>query len=229
MITKPCDRCQQVIEVQDNGAGARVECPHCGDMNIMPGVVAAVAAVAASPAPPTPSASAAAGRSRPEERGLPPDHGPEQRVRLVRPAWVRSRPIVFSLVVLVAAGGVLLGVIHLLSPVSVPVWLAVVSAIAAVAGIATLSWWWVMSLSAALEITNKRTVARKGLLSRSTSEVVHDNIRNVQVDQTFWERVWSVGSIGISSSGQDGIEIQMRHVPHPQELQQTIDLYRPLD
>lgn len=220
MISKPCDRCEHIIEVEDNRAGTRVECPQCGDMNIMPG---AASAPAASPGAP------AGGRVRPEDQGLPPDHGPEQRVRLVRPAWVRSRPILFSLVVLVASGGVLMGVIHLLSPVSVPVWLAIVSAIAAVGALATLTWWWVVSLSAALEITNKRTVARTGLLSRSTSEVVHDNIRNVQVDQTFWERVWSVGSIGISSSGQDGIEIQMQHVPHPQELQKTIDLYRPLD
>ena len=38
MITKPCDRCERIIEVEDNRAGTKVECPFCHDMNIMPGV-----------------------------------------------------------------------------------------------------------------------------------------------------------------------------------------------
>jgi hypothetical protein len=88
--------------------------------------------------------------------------------------------------------------------------------------------WKIKTLGAALEITNKRTVERRGLFSKATSEVVHDNIRNVQVDQTFWQRVWKVGALGLSSSGQDGIEIHMQHVPKPEEVRRIIDLYRPL-
>jgi hypothetical protein len=221
MISKPCDRCERLIEIEDNRAGTKVACPHCGDTNVMPGVKSDSAALDPAPAPDH--------RTRPQDQGHPPDHGPEQRVRLVRPAWVRSRPLSVAVMALLAAAGAVLGAIRLMNPASVPAWLAVVAALALLAGVAVLGWWWFLSLSAALEITNKRTVARRGLLSRSTSEVVHDNIRNVQVDQTFWERLWSVGTIGISSSGQDGIEIQMRNVPHPQELQKLIDLYRPLD
>lgn len=216
MITKPCDRCERIIEVEDNRAGTKVECPFCHDMNIMPGIK------------PTPAADPGT-RKRPEDQGLPPDHGPEMPVRMVRPAWVRSRPIAFFLVALLGAAGLVLGAIRLINAPSVPTWLAVIAVVALIAAIATLAWWWVQSLSAALEITNKRTVARVGLFSRSTSEVVHDNIRNVQVDQSFWDRIWNVGAIGISSSGQDGIEIQMKNVPKPQELQKLIDLYRPLD
>jgi len=214
MITKPCDRCERIIEVEDNRAGTRVECPHCHDMNIMPGVKSV-------PAP--------ANRKRPEDQGLPPDHGPEMPVRMVRPAWVRSRPLSFAGVVLLGSTGLVLGAIRLINAPSVPTWLAVLAVLAIIGALLTLAWWWVLSLSAALEVTNKRTVHRVGLFSRSTSEVVHDNIRNVQVDQSFWDRIWNVGAIGISSSGQDGIEIQMRHVPKPQELQKLIDLYRPLD
>ena len=216
MITKACDRCERIIEVEDNRAGTKVECPHCHDMNIMPSLKAAPDAVAGN-------------RKHPEDMGLPPDHGPEQPVRMVRPAWVRSRPLAFAGVVLLGSAGLVLGAIRLINAPSVPTWLAVLAVLAIIGALATLAWWWILSLSAALEITNKRTVARKGLFSRSTSEVVHDNIRNVQVDQSFWDRIWNVGAIGISSSGQDGIEIQMKNVPKPQELQKLIDLYRPLD
>jgi len=37
-----------------------------------------------------------------------------------------------------------------------------------------------------------------------------------------------VGSIGISSSGQDGIEIQLGDLKNPNDIRKTIDLYRPL-
>ncbi len=215
MITKPCDRCERTIEVEDNRAGAKVECPNCGDMNVMPD-----APVRTKPAGST---------KRPEDLGLPPDAGPEQQVMLVRPALFRSRPISFSLLTVLAATGIVLAAIHLISPNTVPQWLAIVSVLTVLGGGGVIAWWWIQCLSAALEITNKRTVSRNGLFSRSTSEVVHDNIRNVQVDQTFWERIWHVGTVGISSSGQDGIEIQMKKVPKPGELQRTIDLYRSLD
>jgi Bacterial PH domain len=222
MISKPCDRCDRIIEVDDDQAGTRVECPHCGDTNIMPGTPAADDATAAV------SASGDR-RRRPEDLGLPPDSGPEQPVMLVRPSLMRSRPVSFIAASLLGATGLVLAAIHLISPASVTLWVAIFAVLALIGALGLIAWWWVKTLSAGLEITNKRTVARRGLLSRSTSEVVHDNIRNVQVDQSFWERIWKVGSIGISSSGQDGIEIQMRKVPDPQKLRETIDLYRPLD
>jgi hypothetical protein len=215
MITKPCDRCERKIQVEDNRAGSKVECPHCGDMNVMPD--APVGSKTKSPS------------KRPEDLGLPPDSGPEQQVMLIRPALIRSRPISFGVLIILAATGLVMLAIHLISPATVRLWVAIFAALALLGAGGTIGWWWVQCLSAALEITNKRTVSRNGLFSRSTSEVVHDNIRNVQVDQTFWERVWNVGTVGISSSGQDGIEIQMKKVPKPGELQRTIDLYRSLD
>jgi xanthosine utilization system XapX-like protein/phage FluMu protein Com len=215
MIRKSCDRCDRLIEVDDAKAGLKVDCPACGDVNIMP----------ATPAP----GSTTSGISRAAAKGYPPDKGPEVSVIQVRRAVFRARPISFSLVALISVASLVFALIHLVSPAAVPMWLAIVCLLALLAGGGTLGYWWIESLVARLEVTNKRTIARRGLLSRSTSEVLHDNIRNVQIDQSFWERVWQVGSIGISSSGQDGIEIQMQHVPQPDRLKEVIDLYRPLD
>lgn len=87
---------------------------------------------------------------------------------------------------------------------------------------------WLKYLGERIHVTNKRTILRKGLLSKSTTEVLHDHVRNIQVSQSFWNRMFDVGTLGISSSGQEGIEIVARHIPHPDEVKRTIDLYRPL-
>ncbi|KAA0212579.1 MAG: hypothetical protein DYG94_14175 [Leptolyngbya sp. PLA3] len=219
MVSKSCDRCERTIEFPDDRAGSKVECPYCGDMNMLP-------ALSGVHEP----AGVATGRTdRASAAGYPPDTGPEQRVMMVRPAWVRSQPFRSIGSMVLAAGGLVLGLIHLIDRTAVPGWAAIIAILAALGFGGVVAWWWIQSLSAALEVTTKRTVAKRGIFSRSTSEVLHDNIRNVRIEQSFWQRVWGVGSIGISSSGQDGIEIQMDRIPGPQRLQQVIDLYRPLE
>lgn len=213
MIRKQCDNCDRTIEVGDELGGQKVACEACGDINVMPG-----------------SRAVASGRKdRAAELGLPPDSGPEQVVARVRPAMIRARPVLFlGHVVLLGAGvaGVVWGLTGDRAGLKSAAGIA--GALAAVAALGSLAVWKLKTLSAAIEITNKRSVLRRGLLSKATSEVVHDNIRNVQVTQTFWQRVWRVGSIGLSSSGQDGIEIEIGDLPDPERIRRMIDAYRPL-
>ena len=96
------------------------------------------------------------------------------------------------------------------------------------AGVGVMVVWKIKTLAEGLEITNKRSIARRGLLSKATSEVLHDNIRNIQITQTMWQRVWGVGKMGISSAGQDGLEIDIKNLPRPDKIREMIDLYRPL-
>lgn len=164
---------------------------------------------------------------RAEQAGYPPDSGPEELVIKVRPMMLRAKPLRFgaiSVMVLAGAGGTIwFGFIS-----SASNWIVWPSAVLLVMGLIWLGLWKLQTLSAALEITNKRTIEHRGLLSRATSEVLHDNIRNIQIEQSFWNRVWRVGKIGIASSGQDGIEIQLGDIPSPDNLREIIDLYRPL-
>lgn len=216
MFTITCDKCEVGFDVDDHLAGHKVECPRCGDVNRVPD---------AGPEKPadTPASRPA---DRAQRAGYPPDSGPEQRVVKVRRCWFRSRPLKFSfalVVVLAGASGAVWSLIKDHSSWAVGAWIAL-----AVFALGVIAWWWLDRLTAALEVTNKRTVEHRGLFSRSTSEVVHDNIRNVQVDQSFWQRIWGVGRIGISSSGQDGIEISVNHLRQPDKLREIIDLYREL-
>ena len=224
MIRKNCDNCDRVIEVPDDQAGEKIACPECGDINVIP-----ASAPAAAPAAPGSSKAEESGAAvdRAVAAGYPPDSGPEQKVMMVRPAMFRARPMVFSACAVGLVGG-LVGVIYFGLIADTRNWILWPCLVLGLVLLGVFATWKIQVLSAALEVTNKRAVERRGLLSRSTSEVLHDSIRNVTIKQSFWERIWSVGEIGIASSGHEGIEINIRNIPHPDKVRKIIDLYRPL-
>jgi uncharacterized membrane protein YdbT with pleckstrin-like domain len=124
----------------------------------------------------------------------------EQVLYEEHPAMFRNHPFLFILsVILIAAFG--LGLIILLI-------------------------WWLQTLGTKLTVTDERITLRKGILSKYTNEVFHTDIRNVQLDQSFFQRLFDVGTIAISTSGQEGIEISVQGIPHPQNVRDLIDKYR---
>lgn len=83
--------------------------------------------------------------------------------------------------------------------------------------------WWLQSKGTTLTVTNKRTRLRRGLLSKSITEVWHTDVRNVVLEQSFFQRLLGVGMIGISSAGQSGMEISVSGIPDPDRVKQLID------
>ncbi len=82
--------------------------------------------------------------------------------------------------------------------------------------------WWIIAKTHKLTITTERTVYRSGILKRFTSEVRHDDVRNIKLDQNLKERILKFGDIAISSSGQDDMEIVIQDIPHPQKIADLI-------
>jgi hypothetical protein len=93
-------------------------------------------------------------------------------------------------------------------------------------GFVILLFWWLRTLGTTLTVTNKRSILRMGLLSKSTTEVRHQDVRNIQINQSLFQRICGVGSIGISSAGQAGLEIEAQGMPTPDKIKQIIDKYR---
>jgi len=93
-------------------------------------------------------------------------------------------------------------------------------------GLVILLIWWLQTLGTKLTVTDERITLRKGILSKYTNEVFHTDIRNVQLDQSFFQRLFDVGTIAISTSGQEGIEISVPGIPHPQQVRDLIDEHR---
>ncbi len=202
MIMLTCDKCERPIEVADDQAGTKVTCPHCGDVNV----------VRAPTAPSDPA----------RERTTAAE--PERRVMLVRPAMFRARPGVFLLLLAAVLGGA--GGAAYVAYNHQPAWWAWACLVVAAVGLAGLGAWKVATMGASLEVTNRRTISSRGLLGRETSEVMHADIRNLQIKQSFWQRIKDVGEVGISSSAQDDIEIDMKDIPRPYHVRDVIDAYR---
>lgn len=243
MIHLTCDKCDRELEVPDDLAGKKVKCPACGDINVVPGgaaspPVAAVAAGAGGTGGPGGNGGGAgnggagtAGAVRPDRAaaaGYPPAEGPEQRVIRVRRAMFRARPTLFLVLLLVLLGGAA-GGLYFWQLASAPR-PTVAAGLGALAGLALLVLlvWKFLSLGEALEITTKRTIERNGIFSKSTSEVLHRDIRNVQVQQSFRDRLFGVGRVQISSAADDASEINVTDIPRPKRVREIIDLYRPL-
>lgn len=70
-------------------------------------------------------------------------------------------------------------------------------AIAAVLAVIT----WVKLHTTELAITNKRVVAKFGLISRETVELNINKVESIQVHQTFWGRIFNHGSLTIAGGG----------------------------
>lgn len=115
------------------------------------------------------------------------------------PSMFRNHPVYFVLCVLLIAVGV---------------------------GVIILFFWWLDTLATTLTVTNEQTTLRKGILSKHTNDVFHNNVRNIQVRQTVMQRLFNVGWIGISSAGQSGLEIEINGIKDPHRVKEIIDEHR---
>lgn len=146
--------------------------------------------------------------------------GEEKTLLVVHPSMFRRDPFWF-------AGYVLIGALGLYG--SLKWWLAdgsfglsVVAFGAALAALGMLFSWWVAVLYTTLTVTSKRSILRTGIISRSTTEVRHDDVRNLQIHQGIFERLLNVGDIAISSAGQDELEIYVTGIPQPGQVAKLI-------
>ncbi len=86
--------------------------------------------------------------------------------------------------------------------------------------------WWIKTKGTELTVTNERVSLRKGILSKFTNDVYLTDIRNVQIYQSFGQRIFGVGSVAISSAGNEGIEIEVKGIPDPEKIKSIIDTHR---
>ncbi|MHC4991244.1 MAG: PH domain-containing protein [Planctomycetota bacterium] len=204
MIEIICDACEQAFSVDDDQAGGKVPCPSCGDINRVPeGGPAAAAA----------PKGATAGEA-------------EREIAIVRPAMFRAHPLRYALIVLLFAGGLVLCIGPFVTE-TMPPWLSWPGLALIVASLGWFCLWWVSThWWVKLVISNKRTVRHEGIVRRHTTEVLHDHVRSVDIRQTFLQRIFSVGAIGIDSAGQEDIEIEIADIPKPYDVKRMIDQYR---
>jgi uncharacterized membrane protein YdbT with pleckstrin-like domain len=165
---------------------------------------------------------AIAGKATPGERSPT-----EKTIMTLHPAMFRAGPLKnLSLIFAIIIG--LAGMVYFGAPIEgseVDKWwrpltlaLSVMFGIFALVSLISIIYWFIRTRFEALTITSERTIWSRGIFDRETSEVQHDDIRNIQIKQTFIERVLGVGRLAISSAGQDEMEIDVRDVPNPSKV-----------
>ena len=79
--------------------------------------------------------------------------------------------------------------------------------------------WWLQHY----EITNKRVIARTGLLRRTHNEIAISDLRAIETTRTFTQIVMGLGTLNFGSAGAVGYEVQFFWVRRPQRLKDLVN------
>ncbi len=203
-----CPHCGATHEIDESLVGDRVDCRKCGRKFE---AAAPVAQPVQADDGQTPAYHVVAGEGEIEEKLIE-----------VHPSPARKHPFRTLGLIVVAVLG-LAGVVAGLTragiglPVSGSVLAIAGAVVAGLAGLCELHWW-VRSRFTTLTVTSSRSTLRYGLFARETTEVRHRDVRNLQVNQNWIERLFGVGDLAISSAGQEGLEIVIRGIPNPEKV-----------
>ncbi|MEM9416289.1 MAG: PH domain-containing protein [Planctomycetota bacterium] len=152
----------------------------------------------------------------------------EQSLLSVNPAVFREHPLQTLGLTLLIVGGLTMA-IHFGTAEShnaADTALAVLGLVLAFPSVCILAVRFIGSRFESLTVTTQRSVWARGIINRQTSEVQHDDIRNIQVSQTIIERFVGAGTVAISSAGQGDMEIVVKGVPNPAVIVETVRTYQ---
>jgi uncharacterized membrane protein YdbT with pleckstrin-like domain len=95
-------------------------------------------------------------------------------------------------------------------------------------GIIFLAWAWIRYKTTEFAVTDKRIIAKTGLISRNTVEMFLDKVESLHVEQSVLGRILNFGTITIRGSG--STDEPIANISAPLELRkqfmQAADLYR---
>jgi uncharacterized membrane protein YdbT with pleckstrin-like domain len=87
--------------------------------------------------------------------------------------------------------------------------------------------WWLMASNIRLTVTNERVTFKTGILAKKIREIFLSDIRSIEINQTFQQRIFNTGKVEISSAAATAdAEISISGIPNPYEVKRLIDEYR---
>jgi len=90
------------------------------------------------------------------------------------------------------------------------------------AGVAVYARWWIESYKERLVLTPTDAIVLEGILNVQATDIRLANIQTVRVDQTLWDRVVGLGTVRISTAGEEGFGINMPGMPSPKKIRRII-------
>ena len=104
-----------------------------------------------------------------------------------------------------------------------PLWfiVAVLLILAFGIGIIILLYWYIKTRATALTVTDQELMYERGILSKDRTSVSLKHIRSVNIAQGFVNRIFGVGTVQISTAG-DEPEFTIADMPDPYVIQEAI-------
>ncbi len=131
-----------------------------------------------------------------------------------RPSW--RAMMSFWLSVLVLAVVVL--VVGIL--IDQTTWFGLAAAIILAVGLAK---GYVERIATLYTVTDRRIIIRKGILSRKERAAHIDRVQNVNLSQTFLDRLFGVGTLDFDTAGTEDSDFKFLGIADPDELRTRID------
>jgi len=88
-------------------------------------------------------------------------------------------------------------------------------------GILILIYWYIQTRATALTVTDSDLMYERGILSKERTSVSINHVRSVNVVQSFFNRILGVGTIQISTAGDDP-EFTIADMPDPHVIREAI-------
>ena len=131
-----------------------------------------------------------------------------------RPSWRAMMSFWISVAVL-AAVVIVIGVL-----IDQTKWAVLAGAIIMAAGLAK---GWLERVATLYTITDRRIIIRKGILSRKERAAHIDRVQNVNLTQTFFDRLFQVGTLDFDTAGTEDSDFSFTGIADPDELRTRID------
>jgi uncharacterized membrane protein YdbT with pleckstrin-like domain len=88
-------------------------------------------------------------------------------------------------------------------------------------GLLILLYWYIKTRATALTVTEHELMYERGILSKDRLSVSLRHVRSVDVKQSFVNRILGVGTIQVSTAG-DEPEFTVKDLPDPHEIREAI-------
>lgn len=89
-----------------------------------------------------------------------------------------------------------------------------------------LPYLWIRVHSKRYTITNNRIITCEGWIAQRQWEILIDDIRGIELTQSFYERLIGVGHLTIGTAATADAEIFIDHIAHPKEVLALINEHR---
>lgn len=85
-----------------------------------------------------------------------------------------------------------------------------------------VGYWLLYKYKTELIVTSKRSRVKRGILSKNVIEIEHRDLRNARINQGVLHKLTGVGTLGLSSGGESGVEVKIDGIENPEQVRDLV-------